>query len=80
MTNRTTATDTTGIPTRGIIANADGTFTAMTLAASKTFKTRAGAERWFARRTSGAPSVRRERRTTEWERHETQAERYARGW
>lgn len=36
---------------RGVFPQADGTFLAMTLAASKTFKTRNGAERWFAART-----------------------------
>lgn len=36
--------------TRGIFDNADGTFLAMTFTQSKTFKTRAGAERWLARK------------------------------
>ena len=35
---------------RGVFANNDGTFTAMTFAQSKTFKTKRGAERWFAAR------------------------------
>ena len=35
---------------RGIVANADGTFLALTFTQSKTFKTRAGAERWLARK------------------------------
>lgn len=34
----------------GIADNGDGTFTAMTFTASKTFKTRKGAEKWLARR------------------------------
>lgn len=34
----------------GIFDNGDGTFTAMTFTASKTFKTRKGAEKWLARR------------------------------
>lgn len=34
----------------GIVAEADGTFLAMTLSASKGFKTRAGAVRWLAAR------------------------------
>ena len=34
----------------GIFLNSDGTFTAMTFTASKTFKTAAGAKRWLARR------------------------------
>lgn len=33
--------------TRGIFKNADGTFTALTFSRSKTFKTYAGALRWF---------------------------------
>lgn len=36
----------------GIFAQTDGTFLAMTFTKSKTFKTRAGAERWFAKRTA----------------------------
>jgi hypothetical protein len=35
---------------RGMVNNGDGTFTAMTATQSKTFKTRAGAERWLAQR------------------------------
>jgi hypothetical protein len=35
---------------RGIAVNSDGTFTALTYAASKEFKTRKGAERWLERR------------------------------
>lgn len=35
---------------RGIFPQADGTFLAMTFTQSKTFKTRAGAERWLARK------------------------------
>ena len=34
----------------GVFPQTDGTFLAMTLSASKTFKTRKGAERWLARR------------------------------
>lgn len=34
----------------GIVRESDGTFTAITLSASKTFKTAAGAKRWLARR------------------------------
>lgn len=36
---------------RGVIAERDGTFTALGFSASKNFKTRAGAERWLARRS-----------------------------
>ena len=35
---------------RGINANSNGTFTAMTFTASKTFKTHAGAVRWLSAR------------------------------
>jgi hypothetical protein len=35
---------------RGITRNSDGTFTAVTFSASKTFKTRAGAVRWLSAR------------------------------
>lgn len=34
---------------RGVFAQADGSFLALTFTKSKTFKTRAGAERWYAR-------------------------------
>lgn len=36
---------------RGVVAERDGTFTALTFSASKNFKTRAGAERWLAKRS-----------------------------
>ena len=36
----------------GVFPQRDGTFLAMTFAHSKYFKTRNGAERWFARMTS----------------------------
>lgn len=35
----------------GVVAERDGTFTALTFTQSKNFKTKAGAERWLARRT-----------------------------
>jgi len=35
---------------RGVVAERDGTFTALGFSASKNFKTRAGAVRWLARR------------------------------
>lgn len=35
----------------GIIAERDGTFTAMSFTQSKNFKTEAGAKRWYARMT-----------------------------
>ena len=38
---------------RGIFPQRDGTFLAMTFSRSKTFKTRKGAERWYARATGG---------------------------
>jgi hypothetical protein len=34
----------------GIARNSDGTFTALTFSASRTFKTLAGAKRWLAAR------------------------------
>lgn len=34
----------------GVFTQTDGTFTAMTMSASKSFKTRKGAEQWLARR------------------------------
>lgn len=37
--------------TTGVIPQADGTFLAMTFTQSKFFKTRKGAEKWFARKT-----------------------------
>jgi len=36
--------------TRGIFNNTDGTFTALTFSASKSFKTRKGAEKWYSKR------------------------------
>lgn len=33
----------------GVVANSDGTFTALTFANSKTFKTLKGAQKWFKR-------------------------------
>jgi len=38
--------------TRGVFANADGTYTALTYSQSKDFKTEEGARRWFARVTA----------------------------
>lgn len=37
---------------RGVFANANGTFTAMTFSQSKTFKTEKAAKAWLARRTA----------------------------
>ena len=34
---------------KGVFANNDGTFTAMTFTRSKTFKTKKGAEKWMER-------------------------------
>lgn len=36
--------------TRGVVTNSDGTYTALTATESRTFKSQAGARRWFARR------------------------------
>jgi hypothetical protein len=38
--------------TRGVFKNNDGTFTALTYTASKTFKTKKGAIKWLANRLS----------------------------
>ncbi|PTQ70378.1 DUF1391 family protein [Pseudomonas sp. GV071] len=35
---------------RGVVPEPDGTFTALAFTAYKNFKTRAGAEKWLARR------------------------------
>jgi len=40
--------------TRGLFADSDGSFTAMTFTQSKTFKTKAGALRWLQARGLGA--------------------------
>jgi len=37
---------------RGISKNTDGTYTAMTFSASKTFKTLSGAQKWLAARVA----------------------------
>lgn len=47
----------------GIAANTDGTFTALTLTASKTFRTQAGAVRWLSRRGYQANGVRKPNRS-----------------
>ena len=39
---------------RGVFPQADGTFVALTFTQSKTFKTLAGANRWYARATGVA--------------------------
>lgn len=41
---------------RGIIPQAGGSFLAMTFTKSKTFKTRAGAERWIVRNSNRSAS------------------------
>ena len=35
---------------RGVFKQSDGTFTALTFSQSKNFKTKGGAERWYARK------------------------------
>ena len=37
---------------RGIFRNSDGTYIAITYTKSKTFKTLAGAQKWFAKHTA----------------------------
>lgn len=43
--------------TLGVVAQADGTFLALTYTQSREFKTRKGAERWFASRMPGKAGV-----------------------
>jgi hypothetical protein len=43
--------DVTGLPVRGVFEAPEG-FIALTYSQSATFKTRAGAERWYARKTA----------------------------
>lgn len=50
--NKTIETGNNETLSRGVFKNADGTFTAMTYSQSKTFKTEAGAARWFAARNA----------------------------
>jgi Protein of unknown function (DUF1391) len=50
--NKTINTGNNETLSRGVFKNADGTFTAMTYSQSKTFKTQAGAVRWFAAKTN----------------------------
>ena len=52
MSNTTTTIEFQGTDSlrRGVFANSDGTFTALTFTQSKTFKTKAGAVRWLAAR------------------------------
>ena len=51
MSNKTISTGNNETISRGIFPQADGTFLAMTFAKSKTFKTQAGAARWFQQNT-----------------------------
>jgi hypothetical protein len=50
--NKTINTGNNETLSRGVFKNADGTFTAMTYSQSKTFKTEAGAVRWFSAKTA----------------------------
>ena len=50
MTNETLDLGNNESLTRGVFENTDGTFTALTFSQSKEFKTRKGAEKWFAGR------------------------------
>lgn len=52
MSNKTISTGNNETISRGVFSQADGTFLAMTFARSKTFKTKAGADRWFLQNTS----------------------------
>lgn len=57
VTNRTFNMGNGETLSTGVYPNNDGTFTALTLAASKTFKTRAGAERWLERRRTASDAT-----------------------
>ena len=57
--NRTIDTGNNESLSRGVYEQVDGTFLALTFTESKTFKTRAGAERWFARHTRSTGGKRR---------------------
>ena len=48
--NKTINTGNNETLSRGVFANNDGTFTAMTYSQSKTFKTQSGANKWYAKR------------------------------
>jgi hypothetical protein len=50
--NKTINTGNNETLSRGVFPNNDGTFTAMTYSQSKTFKTQAGANKWYATRTA----------------------------
>lgn len=51
MASKTINTGNNETLTRGVFAQADGTFLALTFARSKTFKSQAGADRWFRAQT-----------------------------
>lgn len=57
MKNSTLDTGNNETLARGVFAEPDGTFLAMTFTRSRTFKTRAGADRWYARQL-GADNAR----------------------
>jgi hypothetical protein len=50
--NKTISTGNNETLSRGVFANNDGTYTAMTFSQSKTFKTESGAAKWYANRTA----------------------------
>ena len=49
MTNTTLNLGNNEQISKGVYANNDGTFTAMTFSKSKTFKTQKGAEKWLSK-------------------------------
>lgn len=51
MTNETIDMGNNETLSRGVFPQADGTFLAITFTRSRSFKTHAGAERWFASQT-----------------------------
>ena len=50
--NKTINTGNNETLSRGVFANNDGTFTAMTYSQSKTFKTESGANKWYTAKTA----------------------------
>jgi hypothetical protein len=56
MTNETIDMGNGESISRGVFAQLDGSFLAMTFTQSKTFKTLAGARRWYASKTGAVAS------------------------
>jgi hypothetical protein len=56
-TNKTLDLGNNESATRGVFAQADGTFVALTYTESKSFKTCAGADNWFAKRETRRAAI-----------------------